>query len=134
MIPSTISAHVSACKPRRMNFLFQVVIPAISGLVSGAIASLVAPWVQWRIERKREKLAYKKEMIRRWREFLDRDFDETEFSGTAVYSEIRPHLSSETLQSIESDRITVRLGRGGDVIRSLVLDDITRLEKEWDLI
>ncbi len=117
-----------------MNFLFQVVIPAISGLVSGAIASLVAPWVQWRIERKREKLAYKKEMIRRWREFLDRDFDETEFSGTAVYSEIRPHLSSETLQSIESDRITIRLGRGGDVIRSLVLDDITRLEKEWDLI
>jgi hypothetical protein len=88
MMSSTISAHVFACKPHRMNFLFQVVIPAISGLVSGAIASLVAPWVNWRIEQKREKLAYKKEMIRRWREFLDRDFDETEFSGTAVYSEI----------------------------------------------
>ena len=118
-----------------MNFLFQVVIPAFFGLVSSAIASLVAPWVNWRIEQKREKLAYKKEMIRRWREFLnDRDYDGTQFSGSVIYSEIRPHLSSETLQSIESNRITIRLGRGGDVIRSLVLDDIVRLEKEWDLI
>jgi hypothetical protein len=65
-----------------MNFLFQVVIPAISGLVSGTIASLVAPWINWRIEQKREKLAYKREMIRRWRQFLDRDrdFDEREES------------------------------------------------------
>jgi hypothetical protein len=65
-----------------MNFLFQVVIPAISGLVSGTIASLVAPWINWRIEQKREKLAYKKEMIRRWRQFLDRDRD---FGGERAF-------------------------------------------------
>jgi hypothetical protein len=119
-----------------MNFLFQVVIPAISGLVSGTIASLVAPWINWRIEQKREKLAYKKEMIRRWRQFLDRkrDFDESELLDSAVYSEMRPHLSSRTVQSIESDTIDVQVGRGGYVIRSLILDDISRLEEEWDLI
>jgi hypothetical protein len=117
-----------------MNLVFQVVIPAISGLVSGALGSLVAPWINWRIEKKREKLAHKRELIRRWREFLSKDFDQLEFSGTAVYSEIRAHLSGATLESIESNKITVRLGRGGNVIRSLVLDDIARLEKEWDLI
>src|SRR5581483_9896050 len=122
--------------PSPMNFIFQAVIPAILGLVSGAIGSLVAPWVQWRIERKREKLAYKKEMIRRWRQFLDqkRDFDESELLDSAVYSEMRPHLSSRTVQSIECDKIDVRIGRGGYVIRSLILDDLSRLEEEWDLI
>jgi hypothetical protein len=119
-----------------MNFLFQVVIPAISGLVSGTIASLVAPWINWRIEQKREKLAYKKEMIRRWRQFLDRDrdFGESELLDSAVYSEMRPHLSSRTVQSIEGGTIDVQVGRGGYVIRSLILDDISRLEEEWDLI
>ena len=117
-----------------MDYLFQVVIPAIAGLVSGGIASLVAPWVNWRIEQKREKLAYKRALIRRWREFLATDFDQLAFTGTAVYSEIRPHLSSSTRESIEGNKITVRLGRGGNLIHSLVLDDIARLEKEWDLV
>jgi hypothetical protein len=47
---------------------------------------------------------------------------------------MRPHLSKATRDAIEGDTITVRLGRGGNVIHSLVLDDIARLEKEWDLL
>jgi hypothetical protein len=63
-----------------VNYLFQVVIPAIAGLVSGGIASLVAPWVNWRIEQKREKLAHKRALIRRWR--VSRDgFRSTRFYG-----------------------------------------------------
>jgi hypothetical protein len=38
-------------------------------------------------------------MIRRWR-----DFDELEFEGTTIYSEMRPHLSEETRGAIESLR------------------------------
>ena len=117
-----------------MNFLFQVVIPAITGLLSGAIASLIAPWINWRIEQKREKLAYRRATIRRWRDFLANEFDQLGFSGTAIYSEMRSHLSKATRDSIEADKITVRLGRGGNVIHSLVLDEIARLEKEWDLL
>jgi len=110
------------------------VIAAIVGAVVGGLVTLLGQWIHGRIKQKREKLAYKRDMIRRWREFLDRNFDQTEFSGTAIYSELRPHLSTDTLQSIESNRIALRVGRGGNVIRSLVLDDIARLEKEWDLI
>jgi len=117
-----------------VNYLFQVIIPAIAGLVSGGIVSLVAPWVNWRIEQKREKLAHKRTLIRGWREFLATDFDQLTFTGTAVYSDMRPHLSPSTRESLEGNKIAVRLGRGGNVIQSLVLDDIARLEKEWDLL
>jgi hypothetical protein len=117
-----------------MDYLFQVIIPAIAGLVSGVAASLVAPWVSWSIEQKREKLAYKRSLIRRWREFLANDFDQLAFSGTAAYSEMRPHLSPSTREAIEGNKITVRLGRGGNVIHSLVLDDIARVEKEWGIV
>lgn len=116
------------------SFLFQVVIPALSGLLSGVIGSFVAPWINWRIEQKREKLAYRRATIRRWRDFLAGEFDQLGFSGTAIYSEMRSHLSKATRDSIEADKITIRLGRGGNVIHSLVLDDIARLEKEWDLL
>ena len=37
-------------------------------------------------------------------------------------------------QRLRRGKITVRLGRGGNVIHSLVLDDIARLEKNWDLM
>ena len=117
-----------------MNWLFQVVIPAISGLLSGTIASLVAPWINWRIEQHREKLAYRRAMIRRWRDFLATDFEQLEFGGSAIYSEMRPHLSKASRDAIEDATITVRMGRGGNIIHSLVLDDIARLGKDWNLV
>jgi hypothetical protein len=46
-------------------------------------------------------------------------------------SRFRNELSAGTGAS--RGKITVRLGRGGNVIHSLVLDDIARLEKDWDL-
>ena len=51
-----------------------------------------------------------------------------------MYSEMRPHLSEMTLNAIEKRSIDIRPGRGGNTVKSLVLDDSARLEKEWDLI
>lgn len=50
-----------------------------------------------------------------------------------MYSEMRPHLSERTLNAIEKGWLVVP-GRGGNIVKSLVLDDSARLEKEWDLI
>lgn len=36
--------------------LFSVVLPAFLGLVAGVVGSLVAPWVHWGIEKRREKM------------------------------------------------------------------------------
>ena len=46
---------------------------------------------------------------------------------------MRPHLSEMTLNAIEKEKLVVP-GRGGNTVKSLVLDDSARLEKEWNLI
>jgi hypothetical protein len=81
---------------------------------------------------------YKENMIRSWRQFLSRPDNsssgEESFLGSVEYSEMRPFLSQETIDSLENSKITVRMGRGGPLLKSLILDDISRLERKWGLI
>jgi hypothetical protein len=53
------------------DVLLQALPGAIGGLVTGAIASLIAPWVQWAIEKRRSKLNYRQELIRKWRKEIE---------------------------------------------------------------
>ncbi len=46
------------------------VISGIFGLIGGAIGSLVAPWLNWKIEVKKEQLKSKKELILNLRTYL----------------------------------------------------------------
>jgi len=46
-----------------MDVLLQALPGAIGGLISGTVASLVAPWVQWAIEKRRSKLDYRMESV-----------------------------------------------------------------------
>ena len=71
-------------------------------------------------------------VIKEWREEID--FDVSDFPNKALYSSLRPHLTKETIDAIEGNKITIRMGRKGDVIKGLLLDDIAKIEKEWDLI
>jgi hypothetical protein len=45
-----------------------------------------------------------------------------------------PHLSQPVIESIEGTNTTIIIGRGGEVIKTLVLDDLARLEKKWKII
>ena len=80
------------------------------------------------------KKDYKRAQILRWRDAIHSNFEQLEFCDTVVFSEVRPHLSRATLDSIEGNKLTVRIGRGGNLIKSLVLDDIANLEKQWGII
>jgi len=57
--------------------------------------------------------------------------------NTATYSAIRPHLKPEVRQSLESDVIEVipesPVGRTL-THKNMVLDEMTRLEREWNLL
>ena len=80
------------------------------------------------------KKDYKRAQILRWRDAIHSNFEQLDFCDTVVFSEVRPHLSRAALDSIEGNKLTVRIGRGGNLIKSLVLDDIANLEKKWGLI
>lgn len=65
---------------------------------------------------------------------MQTEFEQVKFKDSTVYSEMRSYLSRDTLISIEGNEIVIRDGRGGNIVKSLVLDDIAKLEKKWNLI
>jgi hypothetical protein len=117
-----------------MEMFLSKILPALLGFLGGVVGSIFAPWSKWGVEKRRERLKYRQTQINRWREFMTTEFEQLSFSETTVYSELRPYLSKETRRSIEGNEIIIRDGRGGNVVKSLVLDDIAELEKKWKLL
>ena len=115
----------------------EYIISAIIGFLTGIVASLIAPWVQWGIEKKRSRTEYRRNQIKRWRETIE-SFDfigKVQFGNTSVYAEIRPYLDPEFLQAYEGGRtFFVPGGRGPYPIKQKMLDAITQIEKKWGLI
>lgn len=103
-------------------------------ILVGALVGFGTARVKWSIEKEKLLMEERRSRIRSWREFIHGDFEQLSCHETVAYSEMRPHLSPETSGSIEGGAIILRQGRGGNVIKSLVLDDLARLEKEWKLI
>lgn len=121
-----------------MEVLIAASSGAIAGLISGVIGSLIAPWVQWAIEKRRSRLSYRQERIGVWRRSI-REFDyfgTKKFTATGAYSEMRPHLQGDVRESLETPRTSIvsNEARGEVAERSLLLDEVTRIEKEWGLV
>ena len=121
---------------------------AIAGLISGVIGSLIAPWVQWTIVKRRNLFNYRRELIRTWREQIESfDHESGNIRGSATYSAIRPHLKQEVRDSLESPRtvhveqdsrsgvdgLTVT-GKSPSSVKALLLDEVARIEKERGLV
>jgi hypothetical protein len=62
-----------------------------------AEGSLVAPWVQLAVENRREQPAYRRMLIRNWREMIGRNYKpmhvETEIIDDPEFQTLRPYLS-----------------------------------------
>lgn len=121
-----------------MNEFIKIVITIIIAIISGAIGSLIAPWVHWGIEKKRLKLSARRKLIENVRDFLEESPDKEEFQESVIYSKIKPFISQKTQKKIEDDVIHVCRGggRGGGVnnYSHNVLDELCVLEKEWKLL
>ena len=109
------------------------------------IGATVAPLVQWQIEKKRQQLAYKRELISRWRKMFERyaseknsDYDdeiilgwlikEGDFATFLAYSKID---GSYQLPKDEKESV----GNAGiHPLIYLYMRETAKLEKEWKLI
>jgi hypothetical protein len=109
------------------------IIAGVVGLLTGVVGSLVAPWVQWGIEKRRFRLNRRLGYIKQWRRFVSDDFDQSSFKETRTFKTLRPYLSQDLVTKIEDQDIYASM-TGGDPIRSQLLDEITSLEREWKLI
>ena len=124
--------------------LAQYIIPAAAGLISGVIGSLVAPWVQWGIEARRERLKARRELLSNARTLLADPPPVAEFRKLPLYFQVRPLLSPKTVKAIagtfdERGNEVIQLVMGGgyggvNPYAHLVLDDLSQKEKEWGLL
>ena len=118
-----------------------ILTPALA-LVGGLAGSLIAPVVQWSIEKRRGKAAYRREMIARWRkaidvhDFHDRWIEGVPFGRTAEYAEMRQYIRPTLVSALEDERANFPTahGRGGYGERTQLLDSIAELEREWGLL
>ena len=120
-----------------MEEFMKIAIPALTGLIAGTIGSLIAPWVNWGIEKRKLRLTARREFIAAARRSLDVGSDKNEFRESAIYSQLRPFLSERTRKEIESDTITIQMGgrgSGADNYRPHVLDELHTLENKWKLL
>ena len=120
-----------------MDEVIKIAIPALVGLFAGALGSLVAPWVTWGIEKRKLLLVARRDFIAAVRKELGTNADKESFRDSAIYSQLRPHLSECTRKDIESDAITIQMGGRGSGTNNFsprVYDDLHALEKKWGLI
>lgn len=122
------------------------VTPAITGLISGAIGSFIAPWASWGIEKRRKKQEAREALIAKVREILSDPPQNDEFRMLPIYSRLKPHLSKKTVSAIEGKydskshteviQIVSGSGRysGVNPYAQDVLDEVARLEKNWGLL
>lgn len=115
----------------------QNVIAGITGLVTGAVGSLVAPWVQWAIEKRRKKVERRQDQIDRWRDAIaDHEGDIREFGAEPEYAAMKEHMDPGVVEKWESETFFASSGggRGGEPRRKMLLDQVAQIEREWDLV
>lgn len=123
---------------------WQYVLPALLGFVAGTIGSLVAPWVNWRIEKKRLALQYKRQTVAEWRAMLAdaavKTTAETDrplayyLERNAGFYSLREHLRPDTLAGLVGRTVFVGPDQSTvDGVVGRISEDISAVEKNWGL-
>jgi hypothetical protein len=124
--------------------LAQYLIPAAAGLLSGVVGSLVAPWIQWGIEGRRERMKARRELLAQARALLADPPPVAEFRRLPRYFQIKRFLAASTITNIAGEFDE----RGSEVIQLVmggphggihpyaheVLKDLSNAEKKWGLV
>ena len=126
-----------------INIILAVVVSA----VTGAIASLIAPWANWGVDKRKKRLEWRKGFINECKRIINkREFEITQFRDTSYYSNIKINLSKSLTKEIANH--IGRYGHGKRLgleeelkivkkeasIKSRLLEEITLLEKKWGLL
>ena len=128
--------------------MFDIIVPAIAGLISGAIASLAAPWAVWGVEKRRGLRDARKKLIDDARQTLASGISREEFRIHPLYSQLRQYFSVDLNRRIEGtstgkgldavDVIEVVVGSGRHTgvnpYAQKALDELAQLERDWGLI
>lgn len=90
------------------NSVKEILIPAISGLIAGALGSLIAPWIHWGIKKREIKHQRRIELLNSVRSQIESDdLSFVAFTESMAYLQIRPFLSQELIKKLEGGNFAV---------------------------
>ncbi len=102
-------------------------ISSVFGLISGGVASLIAPWVNWGIEKRRKKLERRRELIDGARQLLQgKSLRREEYRQCTEYQAICPYLSQRIRDEVNRNHIS----GGEDNLRNDMARELGGLEKK----
>ncbi|KMT66877.1 hypothetical protein [Catenovulum maritimum] len=115
----------------------KIVVPAVVGLISGAVGSLVAPWVNWRIEKKRKQIEYKHSLIKIAREKIDNAETIEDILSSSIWGFIDSNLTNQETSSISSGTNYFQTVNDGmtqlHMKKQVISKMLNRVEKQWGL-
>ena len=100
------------------------VIPPVLGLIAGAFGSILAPWIHWGIDKRKEKRKKREILIENCREDVKMGNHLRYFKNNNSYQKINVYLKEEIKNKIDGNTCSV----------DEILSEFIRLEVEWDLI
>lgn len=111
--------------------VYVAIIGGVSGLITGVIGALFAPWIQWGIEKRRKRMENRRLLIYDARKLLDgKSLRRNEYRESKEYGAIAAYLSKSL-----KDRVEQRNTTGGEEhIRDDMHKEFCELERKWGLI
>jgi hypothetical protein len=118
------------------DIIGRYVLPSVLGIGTG----LFSPWAGWGIEKRRQKLGRRRELVTAWRlnliPLIKRNPDiETLLPfllGSPYYASLRPHLKPDILRRLEGK---ARVAVAGERFPfEIFADEIGRIERQWKLV
>ena len=107
-----------------------MIISAIIGLIAGAIGSLIAPWVNWGIEKKKIRLEERKIMLQHVRGELNKyNWNIVNFKNSVEYSMVKEYLDIDIVKLIDD----CKSGNDSE-LKNEILNNITRIQHKCGLI
>ena len=117
------------------------VVGGVAGVITGGLSSLLAPWAQWRVERKRLQRAERVAAIREWRELIGLHQGEwldppNPLATDHRYLALRSFMTADERRDVEELPSSASLAAFDSVFRAgpdAMRRAVDRLEREWGL-
>jgi hypothetical protein len=124
-------------RPITVNPIWSIAVPALSGLLAGILGSLVAPWVNWRIEKRREQLCHRRKTIESCRnQIASPNFAPKAFPGCPEWNLLRPFLTEKERDCFEQANKHMVVAMSHDTTmayRKALNRAVVALEAKWGL-
>jgi hypothetical protein len=110
--------------------------------ILGGVAGLFSPWANWWIEKSRQRLQRRRELVTGWRMKLIPMLKENgegeswtdqrgKLMASPYYASLRPHLLPEFAERLQKRR---QMTVGDDFPISGLIEEIGRIERKWKLV